>query len=218
MTSRAIFFDLDGTLEDSRADMVASATRVRAHFGLAPREYEDLVPHMSRGMPHLYDNCFDEIVVDDESVREVQRAFERDYLENICVETKLYPGIEQALAAASSRARLGVVTNKPEEHSVALLSHLKVAGFFDVVVGGDSADKPKPSPVPLRHAMRALSIPASESVMVGDSAGDIKMARAAGTKSIWCAWGYHPALGQHAPDMVAREPKSIDELLAAIWQ
>ena len=56
-----IALDLDGTIEDSRQDMVAAVHRVRHRYGLPKRQDLDIVGHVNRGMPHLYSVCFSEL-------------------------------------------------------------------------------------------------------------------------------------------------------------
>ncbi len=72
---KLVCLDLDGTLEDSRDDMVAAVERVRGRLGLAARPDALIRPNVHRGMPHLYSACFDEIT-DQAAVRD---AFEADY-------------------------------------------------------------------------------------------------------------------------------------------
>ena len=87
-----VAFDLDGTLEDSRPDMVAAVDRVRRELGLPPRPYEASVRWVNAGMPQLYANCFD-----DYGGHDVEQRYLRAYEEGICVATRPYPGIAAAL-------------------------------------------------------------------------------------------------------------------------
>lgn len=208
-----IALDLDGTLEDSRADMVASAHRVRAAFQL-PRRGDDAVrPWVNQGMETLYRNCFDDYLSageESERLAEVRLAYEADYTTNVANETRLYLGIDPALTELSSLGRLVVVTNKPEKISVRLLEELKVADRFSAVVGGDSCAESKPSPLMLQEAARRAGIDpsANRAVMIGDTAADIKMGRAFGAATIWCAWGYAASPGE-TPDFTARTPRDL---------
>lgn len=94
MTDRLIAIDLDGTIEDSRVDMVASARRVRAALGLPPRPDSALLPYVNAGMDQLYRSCFDDfLALDPEShYARVRSTYEADYLANVMVETRMYPG------------------------------------------------------------------------------------------------------------------------------
>ncbi|MEZ4473598.1 MAG: hypothetical protein R3F60_22975 [bacterium] len=88
-----ICLDLDGTLEDSRADMVAAIHRVRAQLGLPERPEATLRPFVSKGMDTLYLRCFDDFGVaqDPSAYARVEAAYESDYLANVAITTRLYP-------------------------------------------------------------------------------------------------------------------------------
>jgi phosphoglycolate phosphatase len=203
-----VAFDLDGTLEDSRPDMVAAVDRVRRELGLPPRPYEASVKWVNAGMPQLYANCFD-----DYGGPDVEARYLRAYEEGICDATRAYPGIAAALDTLSGEATLAIVTNKPHRHSELLLERLGLRVHFAVIVGQEDTPEPKPSPKALGAAVDALASSGSV-VMVGDSVGDVRMGHAYGARSIWCAYGYYDraTLGDVIPDRVIASPA---ELVAA---
>lgn len=94
MADRLIAIDLDGTIEDSRVDMVSSARRVRAALALPPRPDSALLPYVNGGMDQLYRACFDDfLALDPENhYARVRATYEADYLANVMVETRMYPG------------------------------------------------------------------------------------------------------------------------------
>ena len=140
-----IALDLDGTIEDSRDDMVSAVHQVRAARGLRPIQDADIRPNVSRGMPHLYATCLPEL--DDAAA-----SYARAYADGIADKTTLYPGILQTLKML--RGPLAVVTNKPEALSELLLEALGIRDLFTAVVGGDSCAEAKPSPLMLEEAVR----------------------------------------------------------------
>ncbi|MGQ0645824.1 MAG: HAD family hydrolase [Elusimicrobiota bacterium] len=208
-----IALDLDGTLEDSRADMVAAAERVRASLGLAARPPATLAPWVNQGMETLYRNCFDDYIAGGEDaprLAAVQAAYEADYTANVARQTRLYPGIAEALEALAVLGRLAVVTNKPEKISRRLLQALDVDRWIAVVVGGDTCGETKPSPLMLRTAAQRAGLGSADgrALMIGDTTADIKMGRAFGARTVWCAWGYADSPGER-PDHVARSPEEL---------
>lgn len=209
-----VAFDLDGTLEDSRPDMVAAIHRTRALLGLPPRPTGQVRPWVWRGMPALYANAFDDHAGPLEAVR---AAYEADYLAHVHVDTQLYPGVPEALARIGQRATLAVVTNKPEHIACALLAALGLDRRFATVVGGDSCAHAKPHPVMLAEAARRTGFDPGRGrlVMVGDSAGDLKLAQAARAAGIWCAYGYHPR-PEPAPALEAATPMDLPGLIDAL--
>lgn len=117
------------------------------------------------------------------------------------------------MAALSQLGKLACVTNKPEHISRQLLSELGVGELFDTVVGGDSCEHSKPHPVmlataALRCGLGTDSTAAHSSVMIGDTQADVKMGRAYGARTVWCAWGYVDSI-QDAADVDARTPADL---------
>src|SRR5688500_9803592 len=100
MSQRLIGIDLDGTLEDSRSDMVAAARKVRAALDLPARADAELAPWVNAGMDRLYCACFDDYLAAGEERQRyasVREAYEAEYLAHVADETRLYAGIAAAL-------------------------------------------------------------------------------------------------------------------------
>ena len=210
---RLIGIDLDGTIEDSRADMVAAAGRVRAGLELPAREPALLLPWVNGGMDQLYRACFDDyLAAGDAGARyaAVRAAYEAEYLAHVAVETRLYDGMAGALAELAQLGTLACVTNKPERISRALLAALGVGALFGTVIGGDSCAEAKPSPLMLAAAAERCGFDRTRgrAFMIGDTAADMKLAQSFGAIAIWCAWGYSTEPG--APSAFqARAPREL---------
>lgn len=213
--SHLICLDLDGTLEDSRSDMVAAVHRVRARLGLPSRSREAVLPWVNRGMDALYRACFDDYLHgNDSGLAEVRVQYEADYLENVAVETRLYSGIAGALKHLSELAPLAVVTNKPERISRRLLDLLGVGNYFKTVIGGDTCAATKPDPLLLKEAAQRSGFDPAKgrSVMIGDTAADIQMGQAFGALTVWCVWGYAQE-ADVACDFIAPSPEVLPALV-----
>ncbi len=212
---RFYFFDLDGTLEDSRDDMANAANVVRKKLGLELRDIEILKKYVNKGMHELYLNCFDDYLSHNENFNflyeKVKNIYEKIYLENICIHTKCYDGIENIIKQFSKNDKVFVITNKPELHSRELLKKLELYPFITDVMGGDSCAEMKPSSLPLkivseRHGFCSSS---DKAYMIGDSAGDIKSGKGFGAITIWCAWGYNPTHGFDPPHSTVNLPHEL---------
>lgn len=216
MSKRGAFIgiDLDGTLEDSRADMVVAARRVRAQLGLPERADELLLPHVNAGMEQLYRACFDDYLAAQGAIADVQARYEADYLEHVAVQTRLYAGIEPALQELGPLGTLACITNKPERISRKLLDVLGVGASFATVVGGDTCSDAKPHPIMLRAAIERAGVQPSQVFMIGDSAADQKLAAAFGARFVWCAWGYVSALEGADAAFAARTPGELPAIIA----
>ncbi|MEQ9366091.1 MAG: HAD-IA family hydrolase [Leptospirales bacterium] len=222
-----VFCDLDGTLEDSRVDMARAVQGVRMHFDLDPREAEDWTGQVNRGMEALYRGCFSELFAqsgppgsegDFETLEKIQSAYEAEYYEHVAEHTKLYPGIQTALERLDEIATLALYTNKPQRHSRKLLIELGVSAHFSYIIGCDTFAVMKPAREPMAEIARHAEFdPAKDrAFMIGDTAGDMKAARAFNATAIWCAWGYNadpPA--DPAPDHRAERPEDLPGLIAA---
>ncbi|MCB1685111.1 MAG: HAD-IA family hydrolase, partial [Pseudomonadales bacterium] len=102
-----------------------------------------------------------------------------------------YPGVVEALRAMRSRgARLAVITNKLAGLSVPLLTELGLDGFFQTIIGGDTAARPKPAADPALLACERLDLQPAQALFVGDSATDVNCARAAGCPVVVVRDGY----------------------------
>ena len=100
------FFDLDGTLEDSRIDMANAVNMVRKSVGLEFRDVNILKKYVNKGMHELYINCFDDYLYPETNKFEalynkIKIRYEEYYLENICIKTQCYNGIFDAIIIIS---------------------------------------------------------------------------------------------------------------------
>jgi N-acetyl-D-muramate 6-phosphate phosphatase len=194
MTSRAaILFDLDGTLADTAPDLAAALNAMLIADGRAPLPFAAVRPWVSWGAVRLIRLGYgDEL----EAARlaELRRRFLACYEACLCRESRLFPGIDEALAALEFAAvPWGIVTNKPGWLTEPLLAALGLGGRAGTVISGDTLPFAKPHPMPLLHAARELGVPASQCIYVGDNVRDIEAGRAAGMYTIAAAWGYIPA-------------------------
>jgi phosphoglycolate phosphatase len=139
----------------------------------------------------------------------------RYYADHLLDHTRPYPGIEEALAALAARGvALSVLTNKPEAMSRAILHGLGLAARFVDVIGGDSLPVRKPDPAGLERLRAATGTARERMLLVGDSAIDVRTARAGRVAVCGVAWGLAPAdLDAASPDWLIAQPA---ELLAIV--
>ena len=188
-----IVFDLDGTLIDSAPDIHATANIVLADEGLAGFDLATVRGFVGRGVPHLVDSLLRAHGIEDpvRAARMAENLIGR-YEEAVTL-TKPYQGVEAALQALQTAGhRLAVCTNKPMAPANAVLRHLGLAAYFDVVLGGDSGLPRKPDPAPLFETLRLMG--AGPAAYVGDSEVDAATAEAAELPFFLFTEGY-----RHAP-------------------
>ncbi|HEU5212628.1 MAG TPA: HAD-IA family hydrolase [Gaiellaceae bacterium] len=201
MRYETVLFDLDGTLIDSGAAILASFHH--ATQTVLGRRYEDDVIMASVGGHGIHRQmaAFDEDRVDD--LVAAYRAHNMELYRDI----RLFPGIEPVLARLrDSGRRLGIVTVKSRVTVDLTFELLPLGDYFDVVVNGDDVAEHKPHPAALLLALDEYGAPAETAAYVGDSPFDLQAARAAGVGAIGVAWG-----GIHGRDRL--EPEHPDALV-----
>jgi N-acetyl-D-muramate 6-phosphate phosphatase len=187
---RAVLFDLDGTLVDTAPDLGHAANRLREEAGLPPLPLADYRPVASAGARGLLKVAFD-IDPDHPSYAGRRDAFLRHYRTALSRDSRLFDGIEPALAAFERAGiRWGVVTNKPQWLTEPLLADLGLAERAAVAIGIVEGLKPKPAPDSLLRACATLGLAAADCVYVGDDLRDVTAARAAGMPVLAAGWGY----------------------------
>ncbi len=125
MDIQAVFFDLDGTLIDSAADLVAAMNRLRAEVGEAPADSAAVGQVVSKGGRAMLRRGFPG--ADEARIEALLPRFLQLYSENIAIHTRAYPGIEDVLSALETRGiRWGIVTNKPGHLARAVVARAQV--------------------------------------------------------------------------------------------
>jgi phosphoglycolate phosphatase len=187
---RAVLFDLDGTLADTAPDMARTVNLLRARRGLAPVPLEQVRPHVSKGARGMICSAF-EISTEHPEFQGLREEFLEAYGVNLCVETRLFPGMD-ALLDELERRRIawGVVTNKFERFARPVLEGLGLGARAGVIVGGDTCPRAKPHPDPLLFAARHLDVRPPQALYVGDDERDVQAARAAGMPVLVAGYGY----------------------------
>ena len=213
--ARLVVFDLDGTLVDSSRDIAASVNAAlgRVAPGTAALSLEAVLSFVGEGAGLLVERSLRHAGLG-LSTEEVLPVYLDCYRERLLDTTRLYPGVAEALDALAGTT-LAVLTNKPGDMSRTILEGLGVASRFARVWGAGDVPSRKPDPAGLLGLMSELGASASETWMVGDSATDVGVARAAGTRVAGVTWGFHPAaLRAAAPDRVLDLPAELARLAA----
>jgi phosphoglycolate phosphatase len=187
---RAFLFDLDGTLIDSKADLVASVNAMLRATGRPQQAVEIVASYIGHGAPRLIASVLGPSVSDVERA-EGLRIFLEHYQEHKLDATRAYPGVEEGLKAlAELKLPMALLTNKPVKMSMEILRGLGLADYFRVMYGGDSFAAKKPDPEGALQILQELEIPAGEAAMVGDSDVDIETARNSGTVGVAVRYGF----------------------------
>lgn len=186
------FFDLDGTLIDTAPDLNQAQNAALSAFGYKAAS-ESLTRHwVGHGSRVLLQKALAHQHAAEDNLDALQGYFLDYYANHIAVHSAPYPGVVQTLTTLRNQgAKLAVVTNKVERLSQKLLKDIGLADHFDLVVGGDTAAKNKPSADPALYACGNLDLAPADVLFVGDSTTDVGCARAAGCPVVCVSYGYN---------------------------
>jgi len=187
-----ILFDLDGTLIDSTEAILES-------FEAACLSHGRKVPHaalIKAEIGHTLEDMFASLGVAGDEIESYVRAYKMHYREISCAKTVLLPQAGEAVKLAYETAHLGVVTTKTGLYSIALLEHMGLMHYFDVLVGREDVQYPKPHPEPIVKALKQLPEVTGSIWMLGDTCMDMRAAEAANIDgaAVLCGYGSEESL------------------------
>lgn len=205
----AVLFDLDGTLIDSGAIILASfrhATQTVLRREIPDAELAALV-----GGSNIHDQMR---AIDAAQVDELVRVY-REHNEPLHDELEAFEGIEHVLARLKRDGRrLGIVTAKRRKTVELAFAVLPLERYFDVVVTSDMTERHKPDPEPVQTALERLDVGPPEAAFVGDSPFDVASGKAAGVFTVAVAWGnIHPVENLAEADVLVETPGQLLDVL-----
>lgn len=194
-----LIFDLDGTLIDSQRDLAEAVNATRGDMGMAPLALETIATYVGNGAPVLIRRALGEQATDADVSRGLE-FFLHYYWHHLLDHTTLYPGVREALDAFQGQSvAMAVLTNKPIRFSEAIVDGLGLRPYFFRVYGGNSFELKKPDPYGIHRLMEERGVAAHRTMMIGDSAIDIRTARNAGVKACGVTYGFQPETLQAEP-------------------
>ncbi len=191
----ALIFDLDGTLVDTAPDLLDALNTVLAGEGRRPVDIADLRHLVGFGARSMMAEAFKMTgsPADPAQIEAMMPAFLDHYRRHIADGSRPFPGVEETLAGfQAAGARLGVLTNKPHELTVLLLSKLKLDRYFAAIFGQGRMPYTKPDARIFQDVVREVGGPGAGILMIGDSVTDVTTARAGGAPVILVSYGYTP--------------------------
>jgi phosphoglycolate phosphatase len=189
--SRAVVFDLDGTLVDTLDDLWLALNSALDHHGLPPASLDVVLANVHGGLAETARAALSSVdrsaICPDEPVD----TYQKHYRLRGHAGSRLYPGARDFLERCNRRRQaIAICTNKPTADARDLLSLMGVAGYFDVVVGIDACGAAKPDPAPLQLVLEQLDCAPVEAVFIGDSVIDAQCAKGAGVPFLLHEAGY----------------------------
>lgn len=216
----ALVFDLDGTLVDTAPDLLGAMNAVLVQQGRRPVNAEDLRHLVGHGARAMLDEAFKRTGEPTEATRlpGLIDAFIVHYRAHIADASRPFPGVVETLTALkASGARLGVLTNKPQELVGPLLDRLDLTRFFTAIHGAGRFEYVKPDARVFHHVIDDLGGVGSGAVMIGDSTTDLATGRAAKVPVILLTYGYTPTPARElGADAVTDDFREIPALLRSL--
>ncbi|ORA79040.1 hypothetical protein BST28_13240 [Mycolicibacter kumamotonensis] len=211
VSAELVIFDLDGTLTDSAAGIVASFRHALEHIGapvpdgdLAQRLVGPPIHHTLAGMGlgELTDAAI--------------AAYRADYTSRGWLMNTMFDGVTALLAdLRAAGVRLAVATSKVEPTARKILAHFSLDGFFEVVAGASVDGTRSAKSAVLAHALEQLAPLPARVLMVGDRRHDVDGAAAHGIDTVLVGWGYGQSdypTGAAADDGLLARVQTMDEL------
>ena len=189
METKVIIFDFDGTLCDTRSNIIIAFRATMEHLGLEMRDEETcgatIGLTLRDGFKSMYPE-FDDAKIDYcvETYRQIFAERRKELMPD------LFPGVKETLEALRKRGyRMTIATSRLTDSLMLFMRHHDIDHYFEYAVGSDSVTHHKPHPEPALKTLRELNIAPSEAIMVGDMPVDIAMAHNAGIRAIGVDYG-----------------------------
>lgn len=212
--TRAVIFDLDGTLIDSLPDLRATLNRSLARHDLAPLSPEQVRPMVGDGSKKLLERGY--AVYGRMPTEEDFTVYSADYEAHVTDETKPFDGVGEMLdSLRKSGFKLGICSNKPHKAAARILAALNLKEYFPVLIGADQTAYRKPDPRHLAEVLKAMDVSPRDAIMVGDHQNDLATAKGLDVPAIFVTWGYGRVEAPVVAHRVSELPRLVTDVFAS---
>ena len=212
---KMVMVDLDGTLVHTAPDLADCTNLMLSDLGRPTRDLATVSTWIGNGVSRLVKRALTNEMWTEPDPRLFEQAlarFQDHYARHVAHKSRPFPGAAEGLQQLRHAGfKLACITNKAERFTLPLLQQLDLAGYFELILSGDSLPKKKPDPLPLLHACRHFGVTPDHGVLAGDSGNDVKAARAAGMPVICVSYGYN-----HGHDIRESNPDAVIDSLAEL--
>ncbi|MDO4566931.1 MAG: HAD-IA family hydrolase [Oscillospiraceae bacterium] len=204
-----IIYDLDGTVADTRADIIEAVRKTMLSFGVAAPGDEEIASFIGGGARNVLRRALGE--ANESRLDEALPFFAETYNANSAVKTRLYDGVREILAYYEGKKRQTMATFKSRAGTDNILKHFDIEKYFEMVVTADDVERPKPDPECINAILERFGLEPGDALLVGDTPTDMKTGRAAGVVVCAVDYGFAPIeeLRDYSPDF---EVSNITEI------
>ena len=219
-TIQLVIFDLDGTLIDSRLDLVHSVNAALRYIERPELPADVIASYVGDGAPILIQRALGPEAEDQALVRKGLEFFLSYYREHKLDHTTVYPEITEALTAIQNSGngvprKMAVLSNKPVIPSRAIVEALGLGPFFSQIYGGNSFATKKPDPEGARKLLEENGVRAEHAAIVGDSHTDVETGRNARLWTVGVTYGFAPhTLDDAPPDVKVDDPRELEAVFS----
>ncbi|MFW6164531.1 MAG: HAD family hydrolase [Planctomycetota bacterium] len=216
MSTRAILFDLDGTLLDTLDDLADATNAVLSRLGFPTHPVEDFRYFVGDGLRTMVLRVLPESEQDEETVGQAMAWFREEYGRNWADKTRPYRGVPELLDALTERDfPMAVLSNKPHGFTQLCVAKLLARWDFAAIQGVSDRNPRKPDPTGALRIAERLGVPPAQWLYLGDTNTDMQTATAAGMFALGAAWGFRPTeeLTANGAQAILDAPAELLDLL-----
>jgi phosphoglycolate phosphatase len=213
MTSfQLLVFDFDGTLVDTKQDIVDSVNRTLEELELRTLDRETLSTFIGKGVNHLIARSLEGTGYDD--LPRASEAFMRDYEAHLMDQTDLFPNCRTTLEHFAHKENT-ILSNKPTRFITQILDALDCRAPFSTIIGGDLIPDKKPDPCGLHHILKQHGVRPEDALMIGDSLVDIETGKRAGVPTCGVTYGHagRASLESAQPDWLIDDLSELKQII-----
>src|SRR5215470_14044801 len=218
LSIKLVIFDLDGTLIDSRLDLVHSVNAALRHIHRPELPDEVIASYVGDGAPILIQRALGGESLDEALIRKGLEFFLSYYREHKLDHTTVYPGIREALASIQNSGngtprKMAVLSNKPVNPSRAIVEALGLGPYFAQIYGGNSFATKKPEPEGALKLLSEVDVRPEQAAIIGDSHVDVRTGRNAGLWTVAVTYGFAPhTLEVEESDITVDTPQELSKV------
>jgi phosphoglycolate phosphatase len=212
MSKGLIIFDFDGTLGDTRRNIVTTMQMTIAELHLPNRSEEECAATIGLPLAGCFRTLFPDI--QDELIPRCAETYRRFFNENLkTIHPEAFPAVVETLSILNQKGFvLTIASSRSRNSLMELTRNMGIANYISFILGADDVKEAKPNPEPVLKTLAEMSFDAAETLVVGDMAVDIQMGANAGAKTCGVTYGNGTKreLEEAGADYIIN---SIDELI-----
>lgn len=214
MDINTVVFDLDGTLIDSRADIISSVNKTLKNFNMPTHSPDIIAGYIGEGVELLIKRSIGE--ENAEHMKEALSFYLETYNEECVKSTPLFPGVKKVLEELKrNNINIALATNKSNMFNEKILKHLGIYDYFDVIMGAESVKNRKPAPDVVFEILKRVNGDIKNTLIVGDSKFDMLCGKNAGIYTCGVTYGIDSidSLIEHEVDFMVYHIEKLLKIL-----